>query len=273
MECVYGILSEYCVRTNRSLTKPVVVCCVPGFGKTTIIKLLIALKQCNIVSGTGATTDRLKSITYSDGVDPQAELNILDEFQTYKGELGIFDVVLGDPDQTTPEHRKDLPKPHFIGTVSRRLGQNTTALLSAIGYNITSECSGDVVTFEDPYVVDPVGQVVIFQERVADLLRKHSIQFKSALEIQGLEFASVSVYVEYPICSCELHSLYIALTRHRRSLTIFLLNANPATKRSFEEHIIGISRNCYGDCHKSTTITLFTSWWRSISQAAIRWFV
>nr|QQG34684.1 TGB1 [Caper carlavirus 1] len=273
MEVVYDILRVYCERTCKPLAKPVVVCCVPGFGKTTVIRTIITRVHCNVVNGAGVHSDRSKAITYARGVNREVELNILDEFQEYRGDFGVFDVIFGDPEQAELVRRQGLPEPHYVGHLSHRFGVTTANLLRSIGYTITAATSEDTVQFEDPYVSDSVGQVVIFQTGVARSLSKHSIPYKTVAEVRGLEFDNVSVYVEYPICSCELHLLYVALTRHRTRLLVFQLNANPTTRQSFQEHICSISGSCCGDCHKSTSITHLTSWWRSISQTALRWFV
>nr|WIM33200.1 triple gene block 1 [Grapevine carlavirus 1] len=273
MEIAYSLLDSCCVRTNKALSKPVVVCCVPGFGKTTLIKRLGSLVDCNIVSGAGSSADRVKGVRYFSNLRSDAQLNILDEFQSYQGVLEHFDLIIGDPSQARGSPEDAQVTPHYTGNRSHRIGSATSKLLSGIGYEIIPGHSHDRVKFADPYEQDPEGLVIALSEHVAAILRRHSIDCRSVESIQGLEFDEVSVYLEFPICACELHLLYIALTRHRKTITIFLLNANSTTERSLQEHISSISGHCSGTCHKSVAVSHFTDWWRSLSQIALRWFV
>lgn len=222
MDCVYKILLDCGFERVNNPTGIVVVHCVPGGGKTSAIRLILA------------ASSRFRAVTFGvaerDNIAGTAIRGAAFEPTSATGELLIVDeycigdwrplrpaVVFGDPCQGVVT---EALRPHFIKLRTERFGESTCKLLRSLNFDIHSG-KEDIVDFATPYSRDLEGQVIAFGKEAEDLLRKHSVPFKSVCCVRGLTFDVVTL-VTGVCCISEADpvELYQCLTRHRKKLLI-----------------------------------------------------
>nr|QTF19690.1 triple gene block protein 1 [Cowpea mild mottle virus] len=218
-ELISKLTDNNYIRLGSKLGSPIVINCVPGAGKTTLIRELI--KECSnfaAFSTVRADQENLigRKIEKFTGEVPKDKLVILDEYQNLPTiPKGIF-AVFGDPLQSC----KPIPlEADFISFKSYRFGKSTEKLLKSLGFEVETD-KEDTVSIEDIFEGEPTGQVVCFEKAVTALLRSHSVEFLEIKDLQGLTFKSVTFVTTGLVTEANKHFHLICLTRHCDSLKI-----------------------------------------------------
>lgn len=212
------LIEEGYVRTNEILTDTLVVHAVAGAGKSTLIRKFI-LQHPHARAYTHGVPDppnlEGRFIQAFKGPD-STHFNILDEYCA-EPLSGSWNVLIADPLQ----HKSQALRPHYIKKTSHRLGKATCSLLTSVGLEVTSEKEEDVVDYRGVFEGPLFGTVIALDSTARTLLCRHGIQPLCPSEVLGSEFDEVTVVSELPLHQVRLkHSLYIALTRHRKSLHV-----------------------------------------------------
>lgn len=221
-----------CVST---CSKPIVVNCVPGSGKSYFIRALIS-GDSRFRAYTGGVPD-FQNLTgrylrrFEGIVDPQF-INILDEYQAVDPvHYSKFAAIFGDPLQEIP--KSIYPQASFVGNVTKRFGKETALYLSKLGVDITSE-GEDKLDIEYIFSGKIVGVVIAFEEEIIKLLSSHSCPFRRPQEVRGETFDRVTfVCTGRRATECDRHLVYISLTRHRDQLKILTADVTNAARGLF----------------------------------------
>nr|QIJ97109.1 Triple gene block protein 1 [papaya mottle-associated virus] len=206
-------------RTDLPLRDLIVVNCVPGAGKTSLIRELVRQNQIieAFTTGPGEEPDISgTAIRKWEGVTDQSRFTILDEYQNLEEVPKGVQALFGDPSQCN----KGLAlRPHWFKRESHRFGKNTAELLRKIGYSLESERE-DEVQIGDIFKVEPEGQIICCESEVEELLVKHNADFLKLCEVIGKTFDKVTF-----ITSCRFEEAvkanhYVCLSRHKTKLLI-----------------------------------------------------
>ncbi|CAJ43606.1 Triple Gene Block protein 1 [Narcissus common latent virus] len=224
MDVLVNLLNKYgLVRLSSKLVLPIVVHCVPGAGKSTLIRELLACDS-RFVAYTGGLGDPAhitgKWIQRWQGDYDRTKNLVLDEYTLIEDVPGAF-ALFGDPIQVNTTSVKPAD---FICYTSRRFGSATSTLLKALGWPV--EASGnDLVQIHHIYSFEPTGVVIYFEEEIGCLLREHCVAALGLEEIRGKTFDTVTFVTSEnsPLISRE--AAYQCLTRHRLALHILCPNA------------------------------------------------
>lgn len=218
-ELISKLADNNYIRLGSKLGNPIVINCVPGAGKTTLIREL--LKEHNnfaAFSTVRADQENLigRKIEKFTGEVPNDKLVILDEYQNLPTiPKGVF-AVFGDPLQSCKPSSLEAD---FISFKSHRFGKSTEGLLKTLGFKVETD-KEDVVTIENIFEGEPIGQVICFEEEVATLLRSHSVEFLEPKDLQGLTFKSVTFVTTGLVTETNKHFHLICLTRHSDFLKV-----------------------------------------------------
>nr|WIW79892.1 triple gene block protein 1 [Nerine latent virus] len=222
MDIALSLIRErtYCV--NNNFGGLIVVNCVPGFGKSTLIREI--LSKCRlfraytfgIADPNNLTNIRIRSV--NDFVDEEGCYNIVDEYT--EGNFSVLKpkIIFGDPNQTGKQVKIEC---NFIGTETRRFGKSTCEFLNKRGYQITST-EEDSLRIKNIYSAEPIGIIIAVEEEVKKLLRAHCLEFKDEVSARGETYDEVTfVTSDSQRNDCEYRwKSYIATTRHRKKLLI-----------------------------------------------------
>lgn len=211
-------------RTNYPLSFPLVIHGVPGCGKSTIIKTLLAdINTTARTCGTayGATLQHSGVLPVQDHpVAPSIDRRILDEYQLADTRIiATFNVLFGDPYQG---HFR-LP-PHYVKSLSHRVPQVVCKFLQTRGFDITGERTGRLTT-ANPYspqlkTTDWLQHTILhLGPASAALTHSHAICSRGPTEVQGLEFEQVAV-VYHSSEKAQAVAFYVGCTRSSNSLTL-----------------------------------------------------
>nr|UZP17168.1 triple gene block 1 [Cowpea mild mottle virus] len=220
------LLSKYnFTRLGHKLGDPIVVNCVPGAGKTTLIRELLASSDSFIAYSTvradppNLTGRRIEKLPTE---LPKGKFIVLDEYQNLKDlPSGLF-AVFGDPLQSlTP---LNLPAT-FITTNTHRFGKSTCSILNTLDFKIESS-KEDLVVVEDIFKGELEGTVICFESEVASLLNRHAVEFLLPCEFQGETFKVVTFVTSGVINLSNKSKHLICLTRHSEKLKILCPNAD-----------------------------------------------
>lgn len=221
MELIIDLAAIYKFeRLNSKLGKPIVFHCVPGAGKSSLIRELLC-KDSRFRAYTLGTADppnlRGCLIQKWKGTLDSSKLNILDEYNLESTETDHFIAVFGDPIQSLQNYTL---RADFICKFSRRFGQCTAALLRDLGFEV--EATGDdVVQIANLYSVDPRDTILYYEEEVGCLLRRHNLAALHIREVVGQTFESVTfVTAESKVPLDCRATVFQCLSRHRSSLMI-----------------------------------------------------
>lgn len=218
-ELISKLADKNYIRLGSKLGKPIVINCVPGAGKTTLIRELLAEHSCFVAFSTvRADQENLvgRKIEKFSGDLPKDKLVILDEYQNLPSiPEGVF-AVFGDPLQSCKPISLEA---NFISRKSHRFGKGTEKLLKKLSFEVETE-KEDTVLLEDIFEGELEGQVVCFEEEVIKLLKSHSVEFLEPQTLQGLTFKSVTFVTTGTITEANKHLHLICLTRHSDSLKI-----------------------------------------------------
>nr|QED43138.1 TGB1 [Garlic common latent virus] len=216
---VNKLLSFNFVRVSSKLNKPIIVNCVPGAGKSHLIRELLREDERFVAYTFGAditeTTDCI-TILKAPEVKPIHNFIIIDEYQL--GDWQKFEpiAIFGDPLQGTSE----CLRPHFTTDLTKRFGSSTCSLLQSIGYQIRSECS-DICIIAEASSAELEGTVIAYGPEAEWLLKWYGVPYLKVCEIQGKTFDIVTLVTDYSIVTeGNRRDLYLCLTRHRNKLQI-----------------------------------------------------
>ncbi|AIZ76626.1 triple gene block protein 1 [Elderberry carlavirus C] len=215
-------------RTNLKLSKPLVFHCVPGAGKSTFIRHLLGLSSRFEAFTHGAADPRkldgrrIKPVSELEAAD-QNSLVLIDEYCSGEEVSERALAVFGDPLQS---NTGPVLQPHFVLNKSRRFGAQTAALLKTLGYDVEAE-GDDNVKISDIFKAEPEGKVICYEREVAQLLRRHGVDYLCANSVRGSTFDEVC-FVTAESEPSDRALAFVCLTRHRKKLQILCPNATYA---------------------------------------------
>ncbi|AON75921.1 triple gene block protein I [Jasmine virus C] len=215
-------------RVSSALRLPLIVHCVPGAGKSSLIRAILE-DSVELRAYTFGQADQpnlignyIRPFTSDSILDQRT---IIDEYtlspQPIHGVLALF----GDPRQ--PGVDQGLVA-NFLGNFSRRFGANTAIFLRKLGFNVHAE-GEDTVRVLDIFKAEPSGVIVCFEPEVQKLLCAHNLEYLTAQEIQGSTFQEVSFIVSGPFQIERAREHFLCLTRHRATLNILCPDATYTT--------------------------------------------
>lgn len=225
MDLLVELLNKYCfTRVSSKLSKPIVVHCVPGAGKTSLIRELIKLDSRFVAYTAGLEDEPHLSgrwVRKFQGAVDESKFVLLDEY-TLLTELpdNLF-AVFGDPIQSSTSVVRSAD---FVCNRSRRFGASTALFLRELGFDVVAEAP-DKVTVANIYTVDPIDQVVYFESEVGCLLRAHRIDCKHYTEIVGQTFEKVTFVSGESNLRSNRVAAYQCMTRHRSELLVLTPDA------------------------------------------------
>ncbi|AJD23366.1 triple gene block protein 1 [Yam latent virus] len=224
MDVLVKYLCKYnFVRLSSKLASPVVIHCVPGAGKSTLIRELIRA-DTRFVGFTAGVEDEPDVsgcwIQKWTGETPDGKFVILDEY-TLLSEVPEVFAVFGDPVQSVTTSVRPA---QFICTFSQRFGSATSALLKELGWEVEA-IGSDVVRVLDIYSADLQGVVLYFEEEVGCLLRAHGVDAKSFEQVRGQTFKVVTFVTSENAPVRSRVAAFQCLTRHREALYILCPDA------------------------------------------------
>nr|URG39488.1 TGB1 [Alternanthera mosaic virus] len=212
------LIEEGYVRTNEILSDTLVVHAVAGAGKSTLIRKFIHQHpQARAYTHGVPDPPNLEGrfIQAFKSPDPN-HFNILDEYCA-EPLSGGWNVLIADPLQ----HRSQALRPHYIKGESHRLGVATCELLTRVGLPVLSHKTEDQVDYQGIFEGPLFGTVIALDSTVRALLLKHGISPLCPAEVLGSEFEETTVVSEVSLSQVKFkHALYIALTRHKKSLHV-----------------------------------------------------
>nr|BAI60068.1 triple gene block protein 1 [Melon yellowing-associated virus] len=218
----------------NSNTKPLVINCVPGTGKSTFIRELITGRFS--LRGLYCRRARFQNLTGRyikpfKGEVEEDKFCLLDEYQVAdSGSFWKFVAIFGDPQQNFLT--KSFPA-SYICNLSHRFGSETAEYLRKSGIDVHANKS-DKLSIEHIFSGKLIGTILAFERPVIKLLNSHNCQFKRPEEVRGCTFDKVSfVTVGSGYKECEKHLAYICVTRHTEELKILSANVPNTTCRLF----------------------------------------
>nr|WOL52763.1 triple gene block protein 1 [Carrot virus S] len=205
-------------------SKLCVVNCVPGSGKSSLIRRILKLDS-RFTAYTFGVEDpksegfsRIKSIC---SFQESNKLVIIDEYT--QGDISTLKpcCVFGDPNQSVYEGLE----PNFICEETKRFGKQTCELLRSFNFKIFSN-KNDTVQIGDPFVTDPEGTLISIGSEAHDLATSHGLKPLKLEEFRGITCDIITLLTsENTIPDDQRAEFYVALTRHRTKLLILCPNA------------------------------------------------
>nr|QPG93404.1 triple gene block 1 [Ligustrum virus A] len=230
MDILVKYLSDFgFVRLSNSIRPPVVIHCVPGAGKTTLIRSILKADTrfiaftCGIPDQPNLEGNWIRALPEE---LPKDKFVLVDEYTLGDQALNVF-ALFGDPLQS---NQQVTLRADFICNFSNRFGSSTAKFLRSLGYNIEAEGT-DTIEVCDIFSKDPEGQVVYFEREVGELLCAHGVDAKTAIEIQGQTFKCVTFVTAENQPLVDPIASFQCLTRHRQKLLILCPDASYSTPR------------------------------------------
>ncbi|QVY19179.1 triple gene block protein 1 [Clivia carlavirus A] len=218
---------------NRVCGDRIVVHCVPGAGKSTIIRRIIS----------GDTRFRAYTLGVADPaslsgqtIRPYCELaerkdnfkfTIIDEYILIKGEIPTACALFGDNLQYRGEHQLIA---NYICTFSYRVGKATCELLRNLHFDIQSE-KEDICEVHKFTEFEPVGKLIAIGQEALTLLKRHKATFFTVEQVRGAEFDTVTLLLSEEDISDFREEFYLCATRHTRELHILTPDATITASR------------------------------------------
>nr|QQG34554.1 TGB1 [Tagetes carlavirus 1] len=225
MDVLISFSSKYKFeRLYSKFESPIVFHCVPGAGKSSCIREILAFDSRFEAYTLGPedpanlSNNRIRAFT---GSLDKSKYNILDEYNLREVDKKEFIAVFGDPIQACVEHSL---RAQFICRISRRFGTCTSQFLRTLGFEV--EATGeDSVQLGGLYEVDPLDTIIYYEEDVGCLLRRHLLEAFDITEVVGQTFDSVTFVTSHSVLPrADRAKVFQCLTRHRRSLLIMCPN-------------------------------------------------
>ncbi|UXX34104.1 triple gene block protein 1 [Pseudostellaria heterophylla carlavirus 2] len=199
-----------------------IVSCVPGAGKSTFIRDLIA-SDSRFVACTFGKPDKISNagnriLDVRAVEDYNGAYLICDEFQEGDWKALKACCFFGDLEQSFLDQGNI--KPNFTLTKTLRFGSSTCTLLQSFGFKITSEKQDEVlINSPENAIIHP--NIIAIGTQAEKLLCYYRLEFKRPGEVRGCTFDKVTLLTDYNTITEELRSeFYVALTRHRACLEI-----------------------------------------------------
>nr|UGL76515.1 triple gene block protein 1 [Chrysanthemum virus R] len=211
-------------RVSTTLNKPIVFHCVPGAGKSTLIRECCRADSRFVAVTLGKEDERDLTgvgITKYLGVIPLCEFPLLDEYTLAENLSEGWFAIFGDPIQAT---NRVVLRANFTCNVSRRFGKCTAQLLRELNFDVIAE-GEDIVQISGIYAEDPRDKIIYYEQEIGCLLKSHSVEASHISEIIGQTFDSVT-FVTASNHPTDRASAYQCLTRHRKNLLILAPNAS-----------------------------------------------
>nr|WBG54314.1 triple gene block protein 1 [Poplar mosaic virus] len=208
-------------RTRNQVGKPCIINCVPGAGKSTLIReLLNSDSRFRAYTFGEADPKNLSGRRILPASElrnaPQGALIIIDEYTEGSWEPGKICAAFGDPIQS----RGPGIVADFVCNKTKRFGNSTCELLNSFGFEIYSE-KEDICLVRDFFEVEPEGTVVAFESEVKDILARHFVEFEDICSIRGKTFEEVTFFTASNSIPEHLRAdFFQCLTRHKSKLTI-----------------------------------------------------
>ncbi|AFP73389.1 TGB1 [Sweet potato C6 virus] len=198
-----------------------VVNCVPGAGKSSLIRELIE-EDSRFEAFTFGHPDKPNVtncfIKSSDEIRSR-QFAIVDEYT--EGDFRKFDpiAIFGDPCQSTAFKEPNLICNYF-STRTFRFGKATAALLRSLGFNIWAD-KEDTVEIGHIFEREPEGQIVCYEPEIQRLVERHSGFALTVEDIRGIT-EDVVTFITSETKFDNKHSalIYLCLTRHMSKLLI-----------------------------------------------------
>lgn len=210
------------VQVSNSLGKPIVVHCVPGAGKSTLIRNLI---QCD---------SRFEAFTYGvkDPVDlkgrrirgaeelkedSSCKFILIDEYTAASALPNNCFAIFGDPVQKEGVFGFSAD---FVNIKTRRFGAATCRFLKGLQFDIESDLE-DTLNIQTPQNCDIIGTIIAVGPEATALCCHYRLDYKTAEQVRGSTFEEVTVITDFGEVEPNLRSdFYVACTRHRKKLNI-----------------------------------------------------
>jgi len=230
MEVLLDLASKYKFkRLATTLKYPIVFHCVPGAGKSSLIREALNSSPKFVAFTFGEadtpnlTGNFIKAAPWSSS-EIEGKYLLVDEYTESSESLNAAFAVFGDPLQTTT---KQILRAHFTCNITRRFGKCTAELLRELGYDIESTLE-DSVQISGIFELEPTGVIICHEEEVAKLLCAHSVEYKRVEEIRGKTFEEVT-YITAENGPVDRVASFQCMTRHRTSLKILCPDASYTT--------------------------------------------
>lgn len=214
-------------RLDNKLGSPVVIHCVPGAGKSSLIREIIR-EDGRFLAFTAGRPDPPhlsgRVIKKWTGEIPPDKFVLLDEYTLLETVPGVF-AVFGDPLQGLG--KACLPA-NFTSIYSHRFGSATSQFLKGLDFEVLAE-GNDCVQILDIFTAEPEEVLLYFEAEIGELLCRHNLSAKHIDEVQGATFDSVTFVTTENTPSADRVRAFECLTRHRRCLRILCPNATYTT--------------------------------------------
>ncbi|AIZ76614.1 triple gene block protein 1 [Elderberry carlavirus A] len=200
--------------------------CVPGAGKTTLIRDLLQRDSrfqaltFGVVDKQSLSGRRIKGP--SERLE-EGKLTIVDEYTEGDWEIYKPIALFGDPIQSCNLSR--VKPSNFECRRTFRFGRQTCALLGRLGFHITSEFDDEVI-IGDVFSIEPEGLIIAFEPEVKELLEDHGCDYSEPCALRGRTTKAVTfITASESIPESLAHLFFIALTRHQEKLIVLSRNA------------------------------------------------
>nr|UGN60879.1 triple gene block protein 1 [Ligustrum virus A] len=224
MDVLVKYLNKYSfTRISATIRPPIVIHCVPGAGKTSLIREIIredsrfAAFTCGVPDKPNLEGCWIQKIPES---FPHDKFILIDEYTLSSVNFEAF-AVFGDPLQSN----LSIPlQANFICKFSHRFGVNTAAFLQGLGHEVEA-IGTDIVTIGDIYQIEPEGQIIFFEKEIGKLLCDHGVEAKSVEEVVGQTFECVTFVTTENQPLIDPVATFQCVTRHRKKLIVLCPNA------------------------------------------------
>nr|QQX32712.1 TGB1 [Butterbur mosaic virus] len=215
------------VRVLVNSSKPQVIHCVPGAGKSSLIRSILKADS-RFYAVTGGVPDPITGqqsrILPLDGIaHPGACFKLVDEYteapEAIEGAFAIF----GDPVQS----RLDAPLlPNFISLNTRRFGSSTCDLLKAFGFEVHS-AKEDVVQIARADQSEVEGRLIVLGDEAKSLACYYNLDYLTADTARGKTYPVVTLLTGFSEVPAKVYpDLYVCLSRHQIKLLILTGDAS-----------------------------------------------
>jgi len=212
-------------RVNRGA---LVVHCVPGAGKSSLIRRLLSRSTIftaytfGVADPVNLSGRRILPAKEYRGQGP-SDFIIVDEYTEGDWEALNPRVIFGDPCQTHTDN--DSLIADFICFRTHRFGKATCALLQSFGFTIESDLEDEVIVSK-AVGSEIAGELIVCDCEAAAFAESHGVDFKKAADVRGSTFPEVTFLTSYESIPDQLRAdFYLCLTRHQNKLIVLTPDA------------------------------------------------
>ncbi|QEV82105.1 TGB1 [Rose virus A] len=212
-------------RVNRGA---LVVHCVPGAGKSSLIRKLLS-RSTIFTAYTFGVADPVNLLGRR--ILPAKEYRgqgtsdfvIVDEYTEGDWEALNPRVIFGDPCQTRTGNNCLIAD--FVCFKTHRFGKATCTLLQSLGFTIESDFE-DEVEIVSAVGSEVVGELLVCDCEAAAFAEFHRADFKRVEDVRGSTYPEVTFLTSYECIPDHLRAdFYLCLTRHQRKLRVLTPDA------------------------------------------------